>query len=161
MTGKEKIKCSADKFSTLLNLPRCEFDAAREHRLHYWEVTEAQLHLVMDPKLVGDEFIEANPKNLAYENKVLFYILCNSPMPTNRPENIQGIVANALLAIIEGIRFDVPYIFIRNLAYVVDNPQALKPYAPWIMFSITQPFEEKFFCPYVSNVFMHPVHDKL
>ena len=55
MNEDEKIKCSADQFLALLNLPRCEFDANHEHILHYWEVSEAQLHLLMDPKLVGDE----------------------------------------------------------------------------------------------------------
>ena len=34
MTGEEKIKCLADQFLALLNLPRCKFDATREHRLH-------------------------------------------------------------------------------------------------------------------------------
>ena len=61
----------------------------------------------MDPKLVGDECIEANPKHLAYANKVLFYILCNSLTPTNRPETINGIVGNCLLSIAQGICFDV------------------------------------------------------
>ena len=102
MTGEEKIKCSADQFLAPLNLPWCEFDASREHRLHFWDVSKAQLHMLMDPKLVGDECIEANPKNRAYENKVLFYILCNSLTPTNRPETIQGIMANALLATAQG-----------------------------------------------------------
>jgi hypothetical protein len=121
MTEEEKIKCSADQFLALLNLPRCEFDETREHRLHYWDVSEAELHMLMDPKLVGDECTEANPKNLAFGNKVLFYILCNSLTPTNRPETIHGIVANALQATAHGIRFDIPDLFIRNLAYAADS----------------------------------------
>ena len=72
MTGEEKIKCLVDQFLALLNLPQCEFDMAREHRLHYWDVFEAQLHLLMDPKLVGDECIEANPKNLLMRTKCCF-----------------------------------------------------------------------------------------
>jgi hypothetical protein len=53
MTGRERIKCSADHFLALLNLPRCEFENDREHRLHFWEVFEAQLHVLMDPTMVG------------------------------------------------------------------------------------------------------------
>ena len=72
MTGEEKIKCSADQFLALLNLPMCEFDATHEHRLHYWEVSEPQLHMLMDPNIVGDECAEANPKNLVIGTKYYF-----------------------------------------------------------------------------------------
>ena len=101
----------------------------------------------MDRKLVGDECTEANPKNLAHENKVFFYILYSSLTPKNRPGTIHGIMANALLAIAEGICFDVPDLFIRNLVCAAGSPQALKPYAPWVMFVIKQLIEEKFLCP--------------
>ena len=118
---------------TLLNIPRCDFEKDREHRLHYWDVYKAQLHMLMVPNLVGDECDDIDPKKLAYENKVMFYVLCNSLTPTNRPNTINGIMVNALLAISQGIRFDVLDLFIRNLAYAADNPQTLKPYAPWII----------------------------
>ena len=58
-------------------------------------------------------------------------------------ETINGIMGNALLATTQGIRFDIPDLFIRNLAYVADSPQVLKPYAPWIMYAIEQLLEEK------------------
>jgi hypothetical protein len=90
----------------------------------------------MYPELVGDACTESNLKNLAYDNKVLFYILCNSVTPTNRPESIGGIMANALHALSLGIRFDLPGLFISNMAFAAENAQALKPYAPWIMFAI-------------------------
>ena len=115
----------------------------------------------MDPKLVGDECIKANPKNLAYENKVMFYILCNSLTPTNRPGTNHGIMANALLATTQGIRFDIPDVIIRSLAYAADSPQALKPYAPWVMFSIEQLIEEKILFPHIPKVYMPSVHDTL
>ena len=57
----------------------------------------------MDPNLVGDECVEIDPKKLAYQNKVIFYVLCNSLTPTNRPDSISGIVGNALMAISQGI----------------------------------------------------------
>ena len=145
----------------LLNLPRCEFDASQEHRLHCWDISEEQLHMLMNPKLVGDNCTEANPKHLAYANKVLFYILCNSLTPVNRPESIRGIRANALHAIAHGVRFDVPDLFIRNLAFAADSPQALKPYAPWVMFAIEQLLKKKYFCQFVPNVFMPPVRNTL
>lgn len=104
----EKVTCSVEHFLAVLNFPRFEFDEPREHRLHFWETTEVELHLLMDPELVGDASTEVNPKNLAYENKVMFYILCNSLTPTNRPETIGGIVGNVLHAISVGIRFDLP-----------------------------------------------------
>jgi hypothetical protein len=144
MTGTEKIKCSADQFLALMNLPRCEFEKDRDHRLHFWDVSEAQLHLLMDPNLVGDECVDVDPKKLAYDNKVMFYILCNTLTPMNRPNSINGIMGNALLAISQGICFDVPDLFIRNLACAADSPQSLKPYAPWIMFAIEQLINEKF-----------------
>ena len=49
MTGEEKIRCLVHQSLALLNLPHDDFDMAREHRLHYWDVSEAQLHLLMDP----------------------------------------------------------------------------------------------------------------
>ena len=67
--------------------------------------------MLKDPKLVGDGCVEVNPNKLAYENKVLFYIL-NYLTPTNMPESINGIVGNVLLAMSQGIRFDVPDLFI-------------------------------------------------
>src|SRR3989337_903490 len=161
MTGTEKIKCSADQFLALINLPRCEFEKDREHRLHFWDVSEAQLHLLMDPNLVGDECVDVDPKKLAYDNKVMFYILCNTLTPTNRPNSIKGIVGNALLAISQGIRFNVPDLFIRNLACAADSPQSLKPYTPWIMFAIEQLIDEKFVWAHFPKVFMPPVRDTL
>ena len=161
MSGEQRIKCSADQFLTLLNLPRCDFDANSEHRLHYWEVFEAQLHMLMDPTLFGDECVEVNQKKLAYENKVLVYILCNSLTPMNRPETINGIVGNALLAMSQGVRFDIPDLFVRILACAADSPQDLKPYAPWIMYAIEQLTGEHFFCPYVLKIFMPPVRNTL
>ena len=76
----------------------------------------------MDPTMVGDECIELDPKKLAYNNKVLFHILCNTIMPTNRPNSIKGIVGNSLVSISQGIKFDLPDLFIRNLACAADNP---------------------------------------
>jgi hypothetical protein len=70
-------------------------------------------------------------------------------------------VENALLAISQGIRFDVPDLLIQNLACAANNPQSLKPYAPWIMFAIEQLTHEKFFWAYISKVFMPPVRDTL
>jgi hypothetical protein len=32
MTGRERIKCLADQFLAMINLPRCEFEKDREHR---------------------------------------------------------------------------------------------------------------------------------
>ena len=110
---------------------------------------------------MGDECIDVDPKKLANDKKVLFHILCNTITPTNRPNSIKGIVGNALLAISHGIRFNVPDLFIHNLACAADNPQSLKPYAPWIMYAIEQLTNEKFFCPYGPKVFMPPVHDTL
>ena len=115
----------------------------------------------MDPTMVGDECIDVDPKKLAYDNKVLFHILCNTLTPTNKPNSINGIVGNALLTISQGIRFDVPDLFIRNLACAADSPQALKPYAPWVMSSVEQLIEEKFFCPHIPKVYMPPVRDTL
>ena len=37
----------------------------------------------MDPNLVGDECVDVDIKKLAYDNKVMFHILCNSLTPTN------------------------------------------------------------------------------
>ena len=59
MLSMNQVHSNADNEIALLNLPRCEFDMAREQRLHYWDVSKAQLHLPMDPKLFGDECIEA------------------------------------------------------------------------------------------------------
>ena len=129
--------------------------------LHYWEVSEAQLHVLMDPTMVGDECIDVDPKKLAYDNKVLFHILCNTTTRTNKPISIKGIVGNALVAISQGIKFDIPDLFIRNLACKTDGPQSLKPYAPWIMFAIEQLTNEKFFWAYILKVFMPPVRDTL
>ena len=70
-------------------------------------------------------------------------------------------MANALHAIAHGVRFDIPDLFIRNLAYAADSPQILKPYAPWIMFAIVQLLEKKYFCPFVLKVFMPPVRNTL
>jgi hypothetical protein len=91
----------------------------------------------------------------------MFYILCNTLTPTNRPNSINGIVGNALLAISPGIRFDVPDLFIRNLACAADSPQSLKPYAPWIMFAIEQLINEKFIWAHFPKMFMPPVRDTL
>ena len=129
--------------------------------LHFWEVYEAQLHILMDPTMVGDECIDVDPKKLAYDNKVMFHILCNTLMPMNIPNFINGILGNALLAISQGIWFDVPVLFIRNIACAAESPQSLKPYAPWIMYAIEQLINEKFFHPYGLKVFMPPVRDTL
>ena len=99
MTGRERIKCSAYHFLALINLPQCEFENDREHRLHFWEVSDAQLHFLMDPTLVGDECIDVDPKKLANDKKVLFHILCNTITPTNRPNSIKAIVGNALVSV--------------------------------------------------------------
>jgi hypothetical protein len=115
----------------------------------------------MDPTKVGDTCIESNPKNLSYVNKALFYVLCITITPTNRPEQLQGIIAIALYILSIGIRFDVPDLFITNLAYAAETPQALKPYAPWIMYAIEQITERKFFCPHMSKAFIPPVIDTL
>jgi hypothetical protein len=115
----------------------------------------------MDPAKVGDTCIESNPKNLSYINKALFYVLCNTLTPTNRPDHLQGIIAIALYVLFLGIRFDVPDLFITNLAYAADTPQALKPYAPWIMYAIEQITEKNFFCPHVPKAFIPPVIDTL
>ena len=95
--------------------------------LHFWELSEAQLNILMDPNLIGDKCIDVDPKKLAYDNKVMFHIMCNTLTPTNRPNSINGILGYALLAISQGIRFDVPDLFIRNLACAAGNPQSLKP----------------------------------
>jgi hypothetical protein len=58
MTGRERIKCSADEFLALINNPCCEYEKDREHMLLFWEVSEAQLHMLMDPTMVGDECID-------------------------------------------------------------------------------------------------------
>ena len=129
--------------------------------LHYWDVSEAQLHILMDPNLVGDECIDVDPKKLAYDNKVMFHILCNSLTPKNIPSSINGIMGNALLAISQGIQFDVPDLFIQNLACAPESPQSLKPYALWIMYAIEQLTNEKFFCPYGPKNFMPPLRDTL
>ena len=92
-----------------------------EYRLHHWEITLEQLHLLMDPEVVGDTCTEPNPKNLSYVNKALFYVLCNSITPTNWPEQLQGIIAIALYVLSIRVRFDVPGLFITNLAYAADN----------------------------------------
>jgi hypothetical protein len=110
---------------------------------------------------VGDTCTEPNPKNLSYVNKALFYVLCNTITPTNRPEQLQGIIAIALYILSIGVRFDVPDLFITNLAYAADNPQALKPYAPWIIYAIKQTTEKKFHCPNMPKVFIPPVRDTL
>jgi hypothetical protein len=47
------------------------------------------------------------------------------------------------------------------MAYAADSPQALKPYAPWVMFAIEQLTEKKFLCPHVPKVFIPPVRDTL
>ena len=112
MTGREKIKCSTYQFLAMMNPPRREFEKDREHRLHFWEVSEAQLHILMDPTMVGDECIYVDPKKLACDNKVLFHIMCNTLTPTNKPNSIKGIVANALLAMSQGIKFDISDLFI-------------------------------------------------
>ena len=145
MTGRERIKCSADHFLALIYLPRCEFENDSEHILLFLEVSEAQLHILMDPTIVGDECIDVDPKKLAYDNKVLFHILCITITPTNRPKSIKGIVGNDTVLISQGIKFDIPDLFIRNLACAADSPQSLKPYAPWIMYAIEQLTNEKFF----------------
>jgi hypothetical protein len=124
-------------------------------------VSEAQLHILMDPTMVGDECIDVDPKKFAYDNKVLFHILCNTLMPTNRPNSIKGIVGNAFLAMSQGIKFGIPDLFIQNLACAADSPQSLKPYAPWIMFAIEQLTNEKFFWAYILKAFMPPVRDTL
>ena len=76
--------------------------------------------MLMVPNLVGDECDDIDPKKLAYENKVMFHILCNSLTQTNIPYCINGIVGNALLAISQGILFDISGLFIRNLACAAD-----------------------------------------
>ena len=65
MNGRERIKRSADHFLALINFPRCEFETDREHMLHFWEVSEAQLHVLMGPTMVGNECMEVDPKKLA------------------------------------------------------------------------------------------------
>src|SRR3989337_3655637 len=115
----------------------------------------------MDPTMVGDECIDVDLKKLAYDNKVLLHILCNTITPTNRPNSIKGIVGNALVSISQGIKFDIPDLFIRNLAYAVDSPQSLKPYAPWIMYAIEQLINEKFIWAHFPKKFMPPVRDTL
>ena len=122
MTREDQIKCSANPFLALLNLPRCEFENDREHKMHFWEVSKAQLHSVMDPTIVGDECIYVDPKKLAYDNKLLFHILCNTITPKNRPISIKGIVGNALVAISLGIKFDILDLFIRDLTCAADSP---------------------------------------
>ena len=113
--------------------------------LHLWEVSATHLHIRMDPTMVCDECVDVDPKKLAYDNKVLFHILCNTITPSNMPNSVKGNVGNALVAISQGIKFDIPDLFIRNLSCAADSPQSLKPYAPWIMFAIEQLTNEKFF----------------
>ena len=148
-------------FLALINLPQSEFENDREHRLHFWEVSDEQLHILMDPTLVGNECIDVDPKKLAYNIKVLFHILCNTMTPTNMPNSIKGIVQNALVSISQGTKFDIPDLLIRNLACAADNPRSLKPYAPWTMFVIEQLTNEKYFWAYVPKVFMPPTRDTL
>ena len=111
--------------------------------------------------MVGDECIDVHPKKLAYDHKVLFHILCNTLTPTYRLNSIKGIVGNALVAMYQGIKFDIPDLFIQNLACAVHNPRSLKPYAPWIMFAMEQLTHEKFLWAYILKVFLPPVHDTL
>jgi hypothetical protein len=161
ITGKEKITCSVEKFLSFLNLPRSEFDDINEYCLHHWDISPDQLHLLMDPVKVGDTCIDSNPKNLSYINKAMFYVLCNTLTPTNRPDHLQGIIAIALYVLSLEIRFDVPDLFITNLAYAADTPQALKPYAPWIMYAIEEITEKNFVCPHMTKAFIPPVIDTL
>ena len=111
--------------------------------------------------MVGDECIDVDSKKLVYDNKVLFHILCNTLTPMKKPNSIKGIVGNALLAMSQGIKFDIPGLFIQNIACVAGNPQSLKPYAPSIMFAIDQLTNEKFFRAHIPKKFMPPVRDTL
>ena len=93
--------------------------------------------------------------------KYFFTFCANTIMPTNRPNSIKGIMGNALLAMSQEIKFDIPDLFIQNLACAADNPHSLKPYAPWIMFAIEQLTNEKLFWAYIPKVFMPPVRHTL
>ena len=162
MTETEKITCSADQFIAMLHFPRFEFDKSREHRLHFWDVTEEQLHLLMDSTKVGDACpADHSPKNLTYENMVLFHIMCNSLTPVNRPEKIERLVRNTLQALSMGIPFDLEDLFLRNLASAAEYPQVMKPYAPWIQYAIEQITGKRFLCRFKPKVFIPPVRDTL
>ena len=65
---RRKDQMFGNQFLALLNLPRCEFNATREHRLHFWEITEAQIHMLMDLELVRDAYTKVKPKNLVYDD---------------------------------------------------------------------------------------------
>lgn len=133
MTETENITCSADEFIERLNFPRYEFHMSREHRLHLWEVSDEQLHILMDPLKAGDTCTsDQEPKNLTYENNVMFHILCNSLTPVNRPEKVERIVRNTLHAISLRLHFDLEDLFLWNLASAAEFQKVLKPYAPWI-----------------------------
>ena len=123
MTETEKITCSADQFIAMLHFPRFEFDKSQEHRLHFWDVTKEQLHLLMEPTKVGDACpADHSPKNLTYENMILFCMMCNSLTPVNRSEKIERQVRNTLQAISMGTPFDLEDLFLRNLASATEYP---------------------------------------
>ena len=85
------------------------------------------------------------------------YCATLSPQLPDR-KNIGGIVENRFNATSHGIRFDVPELFIQNMAYAAGGAQASKPYTPWIIYAIEQLTKKKN-CPHVPKAFTPPVRD--
>lgn len=90
-----KFSCSATEMLEKLNFPRFEV-SEREDRMHFWQVTDEQLHLLMDP-MVGDAVSNnLDLKNLTFYNATFFYILCKTLVPIACPRQIEGVIRKTM-----------------------------------------------------------------
>ena len=81
MSEHDKITCAADRMLERLNFPRFEIDEERENKMHFWDVSNAQLHLLMDPKVGDVVSAKQDLKDFNFENQTLFHIICNALVP--------------------------------------------------------------------------------
>lgn len=70
-------------------------------------------------------------------------------------------LSEIIQAVSIGIRFDLPNLFIQNLAYAAGAPQAIKPYAPWVQYAIQKITGKRYFCLNIPKAYIPPVCDTL
>lgn len=96
MMGDRKITCTAESFLRHFNFSRFKGNYL-ELRMHVApDITDEQLHLLMDPDKVGDAASrEPKDDDLEFNSKTFYYIVCKSLCPTVRANSngqIKGVL---------------------------------------------------------------------